>query len=241
MKISSLPSGSVAVVIPAYNENQNLPILVKKILVNLPDCKIIIVDDSAVAGNKKLRVLMKRINNNILVISRFSLQGRGSAVLAGFKKGLEDNKIKYFFEMDADLSHDPDEFKLFLETKHKTDLIIGSRYLNQSRILNWPLRRLVQSRIINFFLKYWLGLNLTDYTNGFRLYNRRAVEYLSSITINQKGYIALSEIAYRLKNNSFTLSEVPISFTDRQMGKSNTNFRELIRSLIGAFNIRFMR
>lgn len=121
----------------------------------------------------------------------------------------------------------------------KTDLVIGSRYLNKSRITKWPLKRLILSKIINFFINKWLGLKLSDYTNGFRLYNRKAVEFLTKVPLKEKGFIALSEIAYRLKKNNFKISEVPIVFTDRTYGKSSAGLKEFVASLIGIVRIKF--
>lgn len=237
---------NIAIIIPSYNESTNIAILVKKIALSLPRAYILIIDDSNPEENKKLQASLKQssreISGRAKIISRFKKLGRGSAVLLGFKEMLGNKSIQYFFEMDADLAHDPQDFAKFLDTFQATnaDIVIGSRYLSNSQITEWPLWRLVLSRLINFSINLWLDLKLSDYTNGFRLYNRRAVEFLSSIHLRERGFISLSEIAFRLKSNRFKIVEIPISFTDRKHGKSNANSKEFISALIGLIRIRIV-
>lgn len=229
---------NIGIIIPSYNETANIRILTKRIFFYLPQAKIIVVDDSSSKENKRLK--QETIFKNIAVISRLKKLGRGSAVIIGFREMLKNKNINYFFEMDADLAHDPKDFQKFLTsmTSNKSALVIGSRYLSKSRIIKWPIKRLILSKIINFFINIWLGLKLSDYTNGFRLYNRKAIEFLTKIHLKEKGFISLSEIAYRLKKNNFKIDEVPIIFTDRAHGKSSANFKEFISSLIGIIRIR---
>lgn len=232
-------SQNIAVIIPVYNETENILLLVDKIFKNILTAKIILIDDSPKEEATKLRRLIKDKEDKILIISRFKKLGRGNAVIAGFKEGLKDKKVQYFFEMDADLAHNPKEFKIFLKKIHGADLVIGSRYLSGSKIVKWPAWRLILSRfVINTFLKIWLGLDLSDYTNGFRLYNRRAVEFIMKAGLRETGFISLSEIAYKLKKSGFKISEIPTSFVDRKYGKSNAGIHELIKSLIGAIRIK---
>lgn len=222
----------IAVIIPAYNEQKNLRILLKDIGLYLPHAHIVIVDDSP-SGHGEFP--------GVILIARGHKMGRGSAVIRGLAEALTHKEIQYCFEMDADLAHSPKEFERFLAVRHEADMVIGSRYLASSRIVKWPLRRLVQSKLINAFLNMWLGLHLTDYTNGFRLYSRKAAEFLLGARLHETGFIALSEIAYKLKRNGFRIAEVPISFQDRKHGASNANFKELLRSLMGAIRIRMLQ
>ena len=166
--------------------------------------------------------------------------GRGSAVMVGLKEMLKIKQIEYFFEMDADLAHDPKDFEKFLIDikSKKSDLVIGSRYLDGSKIIKWPLKRLILSKIINYSINFWLGIKLSDYTNGFRLCKRKAVKFLAKTKLTEKGFIALSEIAYKLKNNGFKISEVPINFTDRAYGKSSAGIKEFSSALIGIIRIK---
>ncbi len=229
----------IAIIIPTYKEILNITILVKRILTIFPKSKIIIVDDSPREENKTLQKHFQKYKDIVSIYSRFNKYGRGSAVITGFKEALKDKTIDFFFEMDADLAHDPEEIINFLKKRNKADLIIGSRYLYESKITRWPLRRLIMSKAINFFLRMWLGLNLSDYTNGFRMYNRKSLEFLCVVPLKEKGFVSLSEIAYKLNCAGFKIAEVPISFTDRRFGKSNAGIREHFNSLIGVMRIPF--
>jgi dolichol-phosphate mannosyltransferase len=241
METKDLISGSrCAIIIPAYNECDNLEIIIPKIFKLYPGVHLFVVDDSAETEAKKLIALKKSIHNpNLEIIFRSIKSGRGSAVIDGLTRALQNNQIKYFMEMDGDMAHDPAECRLLLQNADTNDLVIGSRYMTGSKIYDWPKWRLVESIIINYFLNFWLGLKLTDYTNGFRLYSRRAAILLSRMTLHEKGFIALSEIAYKIRKTHYTITEIPVSFTDRKYGKSNAGFRELAMSFIGAIRIRF--
>ena len=234
--ITKIPT--VAVIIPSYNESKNLAILIPNVFRILPDAHVIVVDDSIGYEKKQTDQVCCKIGRNITYISRNGKLGRGSAVIEGIKKALSLKSIQTCIEMDADLAHDPKEFHILLSKIGTVDMVIGSRYMDGSRIVKWPFSRLFQSKIINFVLKYWLGLQISDYTNGFRAYNRKSCEYLSSIELHEKGFISLSEVAYKLQKKGFTIAEVPITFTDRKFGKSNANFKELITSLLGVIRIR---
>lgn len=229
----------ITIVIPAYNELKNLQILIARIFKKYPEIRVVVVDDSDKVEYLKLRKILSNFGRNVQVIPRFKKMGRGSAVIEGLKLSLKNKKIKVFIEMDADLAHDPDELPLFLQEIKSTDMVVGSRYRSTSKIINWPITRLIQSRIINLFLKIWLGLNLTDYTNGYRAYSRRATEFLVKQKLKEKGFISLSETAFKLREAGFKMSEVAITFRDRKFGKSNANFKELMISLQGAIRIRF--
>ena len=234
----------IGVIIPSYNESENIYLLIQKIFAVLSEATIIIVDDSSIDENKKLidsiRYSKSLKKKNITVISRFKKSGRGSAVVLGLKEMLKNKKIQYFFEMDADLVHDPKDFNKFIKKieSDKAQVIIGSRYLSESKIIKWTLKRLILSKIVNAFINICLGLKLSDYTNGFRLYNRDAVEFLTRIELRESGFIALSEIVYRLKNNNFIINEVPINFNDIAFGKSSADHKEFASALLGLIRIK---
>ena len=234
----------IGIIIPSYNEVANISLLTKKIFSFLPKATIVIVDDSNLQENKKLKASLRSVislnRKRIILVSRLKKLGRGSAVITGLNEMLKNKTIRYFFEMDADLAHDPKDFQKFLSavTANNADLVIGSRYLHESRIIKWPIWRLVLSKFINTFINIWLGLKLSDYTNGFRLYNRNAVEFLTKTQLKEGGFISLSEIAFRLKNNNFKIVEIPTSFTDRVYGKSSANCKEFVSSLIGLVRIK---
>ena len=238
MKLSSL-----AFIIPSYNESQNIFLLLNKISSLYPDSQIIIIDDSIPNEKRKIKKLLTRFpkKKNITYLPREKKMGRGNAVLTGFILALKNKNIKYMFEIDADLSHDPEEAKRFISKikNNNYDLIIGSRYLKESKIIKWVRWRIIMSKIINKFLNILLDLNLSDYTNGYRLYNRKAVEFLCSIDLQSDGFILLSETAYKLNKNGFKISEVPTTFVERKFGKSTVGNRELVSSLVRILLIRF--
>ncbi len=230
---------NIAIVIPSYNEVKNISILMKGIYKFLPDSKIIIVDDSSFDENKKLKKMVK-VKKEIILISRLKKSGRGSAVIEGFREALKNKNIEYIFEMDSDLAHDPEEFARFIKklSEKNYDLIIGSRYLPGGRIKNIAKNRTILSRVINVFLRYWLGIHVSDFTSGFRLYSRDAVKYLTQTKIKAKGFITLSEVLYKLYKKGFDIGEVPITWNFRKYGKSNVNSSELFNSLYFVLKMR---
>jgi dolichol-phosphate mannosyltransferase len=200
---------------------------------------IVVVDDSSGQEQAETETMCRKDPHHILYIPRNGKSGRGSAVIDGMRKAADLPSVRVCVEMDADLAHDPHEIPVLLSGLKYSDVVIGSRYMNGSNIIAWPLARLIQSKIINFMLRYWLGLHISDYTNGFRAYSGKACEYLLSVPLREKGFIALSETAYKLKKKGFVISEVPITFTDRKFGTSNADWKELLSSLIGVIRLRF--
>lgn len=230
----------VAVIIPSYNDVDNLPFVIQGLYAISSTVTIIIVDDSSKEEKKKLPQLKKQFPK-LVVLEREKKSGRGSAVLEGFRYALKNKQIEYVLEMDADTSHDPKDLPAFFAKDKQADVIIGSRYLKNSKVINWPKRRLFLSRMINkILLNNLLGLGLHDYTNGYRLYTREAAEFLLTTPLHETGFLLLSETAYKLKKAGFTLTEIPITFTDRKYGKSSVKFADLLENFIGAFRIRFL-
>lgn len=225
---------------PSYNESKNIGILLERIKKIFPSSKIIIVDDSNTKENNKIKQIVKN-DKNITLISRLRKKGRGSAILDGFREAVKDKKIDYFFEMDSDLAHDPKEFTRFIDkiNEYSYDLVIGSRYKYGGKIINIAFYRTIMSRVINIFLYFWLGIHISDHTSGFRLYKRKTVEYLLHINLKAQGFIALSEIVYRLHKAKFSIAEVPITWNFREYGKSSVNYSELLNSLNFVVKMRF--
>ncbi len=231
---------NIAIIIPSYNDAENIPLVVKGIRSVTPRAKIIIVDDSNEQQKKKLRSFAKK-QKGLKVVEREGKGGRGSAVLDGFREALLDKSTEYVFEMDADTSHDAKDLTKFLKNKKSADLIIGSRYIKGSKIVNWPKKRLFMSKLINSaLLNLLFRLGIHDYTNGYRMYDRKSAEYLLSITLHETGFLLLSETAYKLKRAGFTMSEVPITFTDRKYGVSSVHIKDIFIALYSAFKIRFV-
>lgn len=231
----------MTIVIPAYNESRNINIVIPRILRVLPQSTIVIVDDSIGEEQEQTEKYCQNYKARVVYIARKRKQGRGSAVIDGMKVALKGTSSKIIIEMDADLAHDPREIPRLCDDISRFDMVIGSRYMKGSTIFQWTWLRIIQSKIINMFLRYWLGLGVTDYTNGFRAYSRKACEYLVTIPLYEKGFIALSEIAYRLVRAGFRIIEIPVSFTDRTYGKSNATIWELFHSLFGVIALRLRK
>lgn len=230
---------NIAIVIPSYNEKINIKVLIEKIIENAPSSGIYIVDDNSPDGTQEVVKKLTKKYPRLSLITRNSKSGRGGAVIEGFRRAFENKKLTMFIEMDADLSHAPEEIKSLIDKTKKNTVVVGSRYLKNSKIIDWPLYRRILSRLANAYIKFILGVPINDFTNGFRYYPRKAVDYLLKSNINHKGFIMLSETAYILHKKGFMFLEVPITFKDREKGKSNATIPEILSSLLAVLQIRF--
>ena len=231
---------NIAIIVPAYNEKKNLINLVKEINKNVV-ATIIIVDDSPDQSSK---ILFKDKPKNIKFLYRGKKLGRGSAVIFGLKKALKIKKITYFIEMDADLSHKPSELKKNLDifNKNKLDLLIASRYLEKSKIINWPKSRRVLSKLSNKMARYLLGIPISDYTNGYRIYSKRATNLITKKCGRiGDGFIVLSEIIMLIDLKKYKIGETHTKFINRIRGESSVNFKLILQSLQGIFKLYFIK
>ena len=230
---------NISIIIPTYKEKENIFKLTKKILSIYPKAVIFVVDDTE---NLNLKNRFK--SNKIKYFLRKNKKGRGSAVLYGLKKSLRNKSNSIFIEMDADFSHNPKELKKKIEffIKNDLDLLISSRYLENSKIINWPIQRLVFSKLSNKLAQFLLDVGVTDYTNGFRIYSRRSVELIvKKCGRIGDGFIVLSEILLTIKLNKFKIRELPTIFVNRKRGESSVNFKLIIQSLIGIVILYFIK
>jgi len=229
----------LAIIIPTFNEKENIYLLTFTILKLLPKCTIYIIDDT-----KQKNYFLKFNNKRIKYFLRKNKSGRGSAVLFGFKKALQAKKFNVFVEMDADFSHNPKELKknLFYFEKTKLDLLIASRYLTKSKIVNWTIFRRVLSFLSNKLANFLLQINVSDYTNGFRIYSSRSIKLITKKCGNiGDGFIVLSEILLIIKSKGYKISEVPSVFVNRKRGESSVNLSLVFKSLIGLFRLFFIK
>jgi glycosyltransferase involved in cell wall biosynthesis len=233
-------TSNIAIIIPAYNESDNIKNLIKKIRQNIKS-QIIVVDDS---NNNLTKNILKKIKTNIIYIKRNKKLGRGSAVLEGLKNSLKKKEVEIFIEMDADLSHPPSELRRNIKffNEKNLDLLIGSRYLERSQIINWPVSRRIFSKLANYLARFLLKIPCTDYTNGYRIYSRSAAK-----KIVQKcgkigdGFIILSEILLVLYKNNFKIGEIKTKFVNRSRGESSANLKLIIASLVGLIKVFLKR
>lgn len=225
-----------AIIIPAFNEKENLEILTKDILKIIPNANIYIVDDSKDAG----QIPYFKKKNKINYYLRKNKKGRGSAVIYGMKKALANKKNINFIEMDADFSHSPKELikNINFYYKNNFDLLISSRYLPLSKIIDWPLKRRVFSLLANFLIGIVLQLNISDYTNGYRIYSKRSAKcIIKECGKIGDGFIILSEILLTLKRKGYKIGEISSIFKNRNRGESNVNLRLILGSLKGLFSL----
>ncbi len=224
----------ICIIIPTYNEKENIFKLVDKINKLKLKAKIIIVDDSKdqIPSISKMK--------NVSYIFRGKKLGRGSAVLFGLKNEIKNLSNKIFIEMDADFSHNPNELKRNLKyfKKKKLNFLISSRYLNDSKIINWPFSRHLLSKFSNILARILLGVPIKDYTNGYRIYDRLSAKHiLKNCSPNLGGFIILSEIALELHKNNFRIGEINTIFVNRVRGDSKASFKEIINAFFGIWKI----
>ncbi|UCE27770.1 MAG: polyprenol monophosphomannose synthase [Candidatus Coatesbacteria bacterium] len=229
----------ILIVIPTYNEADNIERLVRTLLELEAAPDVLVVDDSSPDGTGDIAdALAAEFPGRVSVIHREAKDGRGGAVLAGLALGLADG-YEILFEMDADFSHDPAEIPAFLDSIKRYYFVIGSRYLPESEIIDWPATRTFFSRWANRYARLFLRIPITDYTNGYRCYRRDALEKLNFEAINSKGYIVLSDIAWQLHRAGLSVGEVPTVFVNRSRGESNLSLREVFSAFIGVLKLWF--
>ncbi|ORV40439.1 dolichol-phosphate mannosyltransferase [Mycolicibacter engbaekii] len=224
------PSLHTLVVIPTYNELENLPIILDRLQQARPDVHILIVDDGSPDGTGQLADERAAADPaRIHVMHRSSKAGLGAAYLAGFAWALDRN-YEVVVEMDADGSHAPEQlYRLLDAIDAGADLAIGSRYVDGGAVRNWPVRRLVLSKTANTYARLLLGVGIHDITAGYRAYRRSVLEKIGLDAVESKGYCFQVDLTWRAVNNGFTITEVPITFTERELGvskMSGSNIRE---------------
>ena len=207
------------IIVPTYNERENLPRMAEKLLALPVAVDVLVVDDNSPDGTGKIADDLAAQHPQIHVLHRAGKEGLGRAYLAGFKWALEKN-YEFIFEMDCDFSHDPAEVPNFLKAAEKADLVLGSRYIGGVRVLNWPLQRLLLSRCAGIYVWAVTGMPITDPTGGYKCFRRCALQAILENTVHSNGYSFQIEITNRLWRDGYRVAEVPIIFADRTAGKS---------------------
>jgi dolichol-phosphate mannosyltransferase len=236
----------VLIIVPTYNEVDNVEKLIRDINTINSSLDILIVDDNSPDGTGKQVKELKDQFKNLFLIEREGKLGLGTAYVAGFNFALQ-NGYSIVFEMDADFSHDPKEIPNFLEAIKDSDLVIGSRYIKGVNVVNWPLSRLLLSYFANKYTRFVTGLPLCDSTGGYKCFRREVLESINLDEIRSGGYSFQIEMNFKAWKKGFRLKEIPIIFIDRAVGKSKMSkeiFREAvwmvwklkIKSLMGRLN-----
>lgn len=226
------------IVVPTYNERENLPRMVARLLALPVKVDLLVVDDNSPDGTGKLADEFAAKHPEVHVLHRQEKNGLGRAYLAGFKWALEKG-YEFIFEMDGDFSHNPDDVPVFLEMAQNADLVLGSRYVNGIRIINWPLSRLMLSKGAAMYVQIITGMPITDPTGGYKCFRRRALEALNLDAVRSNGYSFQIELTHKLWRNGFRVAEVPIIFTERVQGHSKMSGHIVREALIMVWRLFF--
>lgn len=211
--------GPVLVVIPTYNERDNLGPIVGRLQATLPRVHVLVVDDGSPDGTGEIADKMAVGDDRVHVMHRTEKAGLGAAYIAGFQWALKRD-YQVIVEMDADGSHAPEDLPRLLDRLRTADLVLGSRYVPGGKVVNWPKRREFLSKGANLYARLALGARIKDITGGFRAYRRTVLERLELSGVASQGYCFQVDLAWRTAQAGFTVVELPITFTDREIGES---------------------
>jgi dolichol-phosphate mannosyltransferase len=226
------------VVVPTYNERENLPRLAQRLLGLPVPVELLVVDDNSPDGTGKLADELAAKQPAIHVLHRNEKSGLGRAYIAGFTWALEQG-YDFVFELDGDFSHNPDDIPMFLEAAKDADLVLGSRYLNGIRIVNWPLSRLMLSKCAATYVRIITGMPFTDPTGGYKCFRRRALLAINLGEVRSNGYSFQIEMTHRLWRQGMRIVEVPIVFTDRVQGHSKMSGHIVREALVMVWRLLF--
>ncbi|MCX7865979.1 polyprenol monophosphomannose synthase [Limisphaera sp. VF-2] len=207
------------VIVPTYNERENLPRIAQRLL-DLPvKVELLVVDDNSPDGTGQVADELAARHPEIHVLHRQEKSGLGRAYIAGFKWALA-RSYEFIFEMDGDFSHNPDDIPRFLAAAADADLVLGSRYLGGIRVINWPLSRLMLSKAAAKYVQIITGMPFTDPTGGYKCFRRHALEALDLDAVKSNGYSFQIELTHKLWRQGMRIVEIPIIFTERLQGHS---------------------
>jgi dolichol-phosphate mannosyltransferase len=226
------------VIIPTYNELNNIQKLLPEIFKICPDVNTLIVDDNSPDGTAQFVEKLSRDDMRVKLIKRLGKMGLGTAYVAGFKYALENN-FDTIIQMDADFSHDPKELTNFLELNKIYDLVIGSRYIYGVRVINWPIRRLLLSYFANLYTRIITGLPIKDATGGFKCFKKEVLQSINLDKIKSNGYSFQIEMNFIAWKKKFKITEMPITFVDRVKGSSKMSKKIVREAVWMVWKLRF--
>ncbi|MFC7728046.1 polyprenol monophosphomannose synthase [Actinomadura keratinilytica] len=214
--------GRVLVIVPTYNERDNIERLVGRVRKAVPSVDVLVVDDNSPDGTGEVADAMAAADDQVKVLHRTAKNGLGAAYIAGFRWAL-DHGYDVMVEMDADGSHQPEELPRLLGALTDADLVIGARWVPGGQVRNWPLRREVLSRGANTYARLMLGLPLHDSTGGYRAFRAATLEKIGLDGVDSRGYVFQIDLALRALREGLRVVEVPITFVERTHGASKMN------------------
>jgi dolichol-phosphate mannosyltransferase len=222
--------GRVVMVVPTYNEVDNLAWVVGRLRAVQPEVHVLVVDDNSPDGTGKIADEMAAADDHVSVLHRTEKRGLGAAYKHGFRVALDDG-FDVVGEMDADGSHQPEQLHLLLDALHDADLVIGSRWVPGGSVVNWPFRRELLSRGGNLYVRLLLGVAIRDATAGYRLFRRATLEAIDLETVESTGYVFQTDMVVRCLRAGLRVREVPIEFVERVRGDSKMSGHVAVESL----------
>ena len=222
--------GRVVMVIPTYNEVDNLAWIVGRLRAAQPDVHVLVVDDNSPDGTGKVAEELAAADDHVGVVHRTEKGGLGAAYKHGFRVALDEG-FDAIGEMDADGSHQPEQLHLLLDALRDADLVIGSRWVPGGSVVNWPFRRQLLSRGGNLYVRLLLGVAVRDATAGYRLFRRATLEAIDLETVESTGYVFQTDMVVRCLRSGLRVSEVPIEFVERVRGDSKMSGQVAVESL----------
>ena len=226
------------VIIPTYNEKENIRDIISAIFSLEQDFHILVVDDSSPDGTAEIvKAMQPEFPHHLHLSIRKVKDGLGKAYIHGFWWALQNN-YDYIFEMDADFSHNPNDLPKLLEACQKADMVIGSRYCKGVNVVNWPMSRVLLSYFASKYVRFILGIPVHDTTAGFICFSRKALENIGLDKIRLKGYGFQVEMKYRVFKKGLNLVEIPIIFTDRTLGESKMNGGIITEAVFGVIKLK---
>lgn len=228
------------VVTPTYNEAENIEKFVGQVLAQHSSVEMLIVDDNSPDGTAAIVERMMQSDPRVHILKRPGKMGLGTAYVDGFRYAIA-NGYDYIFEMDADFSHNPEEVPRFLEKARECDLVIGSRYTNGVRVVNWPIRRLILSYAANVYTRVITGMPVKDATGGFKCFRRRVLEAIDLGRVHSNGYAFQIEMNFKAWSKGFRLCEHPIIFVDRTSGQSKMSKKIVYEAVWMVWKLKFRK
>ena len=230
----------VLVIIPTYNEKENIEKIISAVLKICNSSDVLVIDDNSQDGTGSIVKSFQKRTDRVYLFEREKKLGLGTAYLKGFKFGIK-KRYDYLFEMDADFSHDPEDLPRFLEEIQKADLVIGSRYKNGVSVVNWPITRLLLSYFANVYARIVTGVPVKDLTAGFKCFKREVIESIDLDSIHSDGYGFQIEMNYWTFRKGYRIKEIPVIFIDRRSGESKMSKRIIWEAFWLVIRLRFLR
>lgn len=236
-----LPFEKTLIIIPTYNEIDNIERMLKTLFDLHKGISILIIEDGSPDGTAEVvKKYQREFPNNLFMIERTGKLGLGTAYITGFKWALE-KEYEYVFEMDCDFSHDPAQVPDLLEAAQSNDLVIGSRYIDGIRIINWPFRRLLLSYMASIYTRFVTGIPVFDTTGGFKCFSKKALQSLNLDNIISNGYIFQLELNYKIWDKGLKVKEVPIIFYERRDGQSKMGGGIIFEAFFNVLKLRLKK